>query len=175
MNRKHRPRAPSRDPLNSPPPQLELAGLMTADPLTLIEHVDAEGMPPGHLWPKLLANLHDVVMALLARDTRLSEVERMDLGRDLLIAITGYFGGRMIYLPCGETLLTAIRDRQMWARYLHGAHIDDLARETGMTDRRVWQVLKEQRALFERRMQGRLFADDEPAQIPNTNPSEVAA
>lgn len=142
---------------NSPPPQLELGGLMTADAATLIEHLDAEGMPPEFRWPKTLAKLYDVADATAARRTRVSEVERYDLVRDLVIAIATYLGGRMVYLPTGDTLRLAIRDRQLWARYLHGATPDELMSECGLNQRQLYDVLAQQRKLFEARYQPQLL------------------
>jgi Mor family transcriptional regulator len=61
-----------------------------------------------------------------------------------------------MYIPNGECLKDALRDIRIW-RQFKGNNLEQLAREYGLTKRRVSQIIAEQRAAFVARKQRRLF------------------
>ena len=106
-------------------------------------------------WPKALANLVDVVEAAHRRAG-----DDKDLARDRAFitvrALSRYAGGRQLYMPKGDVLERALRDREIWERH-RGNNVDDLAEAYGLTVVQVYSILAEQRALHRQRMQPSLF------------------
>lgn len=107
-------------------------------------------------WPALLAALLDV----LDRELQRNQVDREQarrLSRKQAAAIAAYLGGRNYYLPVGETLLTALRDDEIFEKWFNGADIESLRREYGLAQMQIYHVIKQQRQLHRRRNQPDLF------------------
>jgi Mor family transcriptional regulator len=75
---------------------------------------------------------------------------------DCVSALGQYCGGRQRYLPTGERLLLALRDRRIWKEWRGNNEAEMLARYA-ITQRRLQQILAEQRAIHTRKFQGNLF------------------
>lgn len=129
---------------------------------------DAEGIPEDvldHLddieirraWPQTLVDMVQVVEAEYRREG----LDEQDAGRFAIRAIKAlakYHGGRMWYLPKGERLDNALRDRRIFKQLRRGG-AKALAVEHKLTEQRIYEIYREQRALFQRRHQGTLFDD----------------
>lgn len=105
-------------------------------------------------WPKALAELCDVMACEL---TRLGIQEPDSKSRKLAVVLAHYMGGRAYYLPTGEHLLAALRDREIFEKWLANVQIDALAREYGLSHPQVYMVIAEQRKLHRKRHQPDLF------------------
>lgn len=112
---------------------------------------------PTERWPTVLAEYIDVLRACFRQRGRTDD-EALEDAQHAVIALGQYCGGRQTYLPTGDRLMTAVRDRRLYLEYC-GRNKDELARRYGITERRVEQIAAEQRAIHVRKMQGRLFAD----------------
>ena len=104
-------------------------------------------------WPSNLQSLCELMRCTLSDQnvnnaTFLSEV--------LVTALSTYMGGRDIYIPNGERLKDALRDIQIW-REFKGNNIEALSRKYDLTERRITQIIKFQRAAFVARKQRSLF------------------
>jgi len=135
----------------------ELAPLFdprTCDAVDLIEHL-GDDVPPEHRWPKTLADLFRVLEAANRRAGMPADRAALD-ARDRVILIGEYFGGRMVYIPKGDTLRTAALHALIWAEF-KGNNQEDLAERFGINIVTIYDILKQQRRLFQRRIQGRLF------------------
>lgn len=106
-------------------------------------------------WPKALANLVDVVEAAHRRAGDDQELAR-DRAFITMRALSLYAGGRQLYMPKGDVLERALRDREIWERH-RGNNVDDLAEAYGLTVVQVYSILAEQRALHRQRIQPSLF------------------
>lgn len=110
-------------------------------------------------WPKLLAEMVDVVEAALRRrgtgEERSGELARVAIG-----ALAEYHGGGSFYLPMGESLKAALRDDAIW-RAFGRTPVAEIARHHGISLQHCYRVIAEQRALHGRRAQPDLF--DAPA------------
>ncbi|MHB1273637.1 MAG: Mor transcription activator family protein [Rhodanobacter sp.] len=113
---------------------------------------------PSELWPSVLAEYIDVLRACFRRRGRTDD-EALEEAQHAVIALGQYCGGRQSYLPTGDRLMTAVRDRRLYLEYCGPRNKGDLARRYGITERRVEQIAAEQKAVHVRRMQGRLFVD----------------
>ena len=110
---------------------------------------------PSDRWPSTLAELVDVLRATFQHRGRL-EAEAIAEAQQAVLAIGMYLGGRQIYLPSGESLQTALRDRRIYLEY-KGVNKTELARRYDVTERRIEQIAAEQRAVYIRRIQPDLF------------------
>ncbi|MFC5525238.1 Mor transcription activator family protein [Rhodanobacter ginsengisoli] len=111
---------------------------------------------PSERWPSTLAELVDVLRATFQRRGR-DEAAAIAEAQQAVLAIGTYLGGRQIYLPSGESLQTALRDRRIYLEY-KGVNKGELARRYDVSERRIEQIAAEQRAIHIRRIQPDLFA-----------------
>ena len=107
-------------------------------------------------WPQALWDLVDVVESKLkthhANDAR-------DLAYKAVSAIAEYHGGRMFYLPKGDSLKRAITHREIWDNF-NGTNIDDLVVKYKLGTQAIYDIIKKQRKLSENRRMGDLFVND---------------
>lgn len=108
-------------------------------------------------WPKVLAELVDVLAAEALRRGR-SPDEALQDAQASVLALANYLGGRQIYLPRGDRIASALRDRLIWCAFPRKS-IEQLADEHGTSTRRIEIILAEQRAIFVRKIQPGLFPD----------------
>jgi Mor family transcriptional regulator len=106
-------------------------------------------------WPKALAELVDVLACELARGGMAPDLARAQ-ARKLALVQAHYMGGRAYYIPTGDHLKAALRDRAIWDEF-NGRNIDQLARKHGLSVPQTYAVVAEQRQLTRRRMQPELF------------------
>ena len=99
-------------------------------------------------WPRTVAELVDVLTAELQRKG-IDATKAASTATSLMMAMANYFGGRQYYLPRGDKLRLAVRNRIIWQAYPKTS-IEDLAATHGLTTRHVYQILGEQRALVVR-------------------------
>lgn len=112
---------------------------------------------PEGAWPSLLAEMVAVLEGTFRR-SGLGEEDALQLAQRAAIETGRHFGGRPFYLPKGDRLVEAVRDRMIWRRH-NGSNKFELAREYGLTPRRVEQILAEQRAIHVRKIQPGLFPE----------------
>ncbi|AEB49804.1 Mu-like phage C protein, positive regulator of late transcription [Aeromonas veronii B565] len=106
-------------------------------------------------WPKALAELVDVLACELVRGGMEPDLAKAQ-ARKLALVQAHYMGGRAYYLPTGEHLKAALRDRAIWDEF-NGRNIDVLARKHGLSVPQTYAVVAEQRQLARRRFQPDLF------------------
>ncbi|MBO2568608.1 transcriptional regulator [Shewanella algae] len=104
-------------------------------------------------WPANLQSLCELIRtALHSRGVNESDV----LAEHLATLIGSYLGGRDMYIPSGERLKVALRDIRIW-REFKGNNLEQLSRLYGLSERRVSQIVAEQRIAFVARKQRGLF------------------
>ncbi|MGS3174514.1 Mor transcription activator family protein [Aeromonas sanarellii] len=106
-------------------------------------------------WPKALAELVDVLACELGRGGMAVD-KALAQARKLALVQAHYMGGRAYYIPTGEHLKAALRDRAIWDEF-NGRNIDQLARKHGLSVPQTYAVVAEQRQLQRSRSQLRLF------------------
>jgi Mor family transcriptional regulator len=131
--------------------------LSTNDDATdLLERVDEKHLPEGR-WPQMLADFVDVLRAAYQR-AGIDPDQTDRLARQGVMALSDYLGGRYFYLAKGENLKQALRDDEIW-REFDGQNIAELAQRYSVSERHVYRVLAEQRAMRRKRRQGQLFPE----------------
>ncbi|MCH7371050.1 Mor transcription activator family protein [Aeromonas sp. MR16] len=108
-------------------------------------------------WPKALAELVDVLACELGRSGMAAD-KALAQARKLALVQAHYMGGRAYYIPTGEHLKAALRDRAIWDEF-NGRNIDALARKHGLSVPQTYAVVAIQRQLVRKRMNLDLFDD----------------
>ncbi|WHF41899.1 Mor transcription activator family protein [Aeromonas salmonicida] len=108
-------------------------------------------------WPKALAELVDVLACELGRGGMAAE-QAMAQARKLALVQAHYMGGRAYYIPTGEHLKAALRDRAIWDDF-NGRNIDVLARRYKLSAPQIYAVISFQRKIQLECRQQRLFLD----------------
>ncbi|WP_299494930.1 Mor transcription activator family protein [uncultured Shewanella sp.] len=106
-----------------------------------------------HRWPSTLQSLCELMRVTLEG---YKVTNALMLSEALATSLSTYLGGRDVYIPNGERLKDALRDIQIW-REFRGNNLELLSRSYGLTERRVSQIIAEQRAAFVARKQRKLF------------------
>ncbi|EKP0262740.1 Mor transcription activator family protein [Aeromonas dhakensis] len=109
-------------------------------------------------WPKALSELVDVLACELVRGGMAQEQAKAQ-ARKLALVQAHYMGGRAYYIPTGDHLKAALRDRAIWDEF-NGRNIDQLARKHGLSVPQTYAVVAEQRELNRRRHQHDLFGHE---------------
>ncbi len=74
--------------------------------------------------------------------------------------IASYVGGRLLYIPDGDKLRIAVRDLHIFRTHArtHGRRsVSDLAREHGLTDQQIYNVIAEESRRLRSKIQLKLF------------------
>mgnify|MGYP001763048734 CR=1 FL=1 len=106
-----------------------------------------------HRWPSTLQSL-SALMQVTLKKHGVSNADR--ISEDLATGLSLYFGGRDMYIPNGESLKKALRDIKIWNEF-KGNNLEQLSRDYGLTERRISEIIAEQRAVLVARKQRRLF------------------
>lgn len=106
-----------------------------------------------HRWPSTLQSL-SALMQVTLKKHGIINADR--ISEDLATGLSIYFGGRDVYIPNGESLKKALRDIKIWHEF-KGNNLEQLSREYGLTERRISEIVAEQRAAYVARKQRQLF------------------
>ena len=107
-------------------------------------------------WPKALSELIDVLACELVRGGLEPDLAKAQ-ARKLALVQAHYMGGRAYYIPTGDHLKAALRDRAIWDEF-NGRNIDQLARKHGLSVPQTYAVVAEQRQLSRARSQLDMFS-----------------
>ena len=133
--------------------------LFADDHVSLGQLVDRlDQIPASELtakWPKALSELVDVLACELVRGGMAQEQAKAQ-ARKLVLVQAHYMGGRAYYIPTGDHLKAALRDRAIWDEF-NGRNIDQLARKHGLSVPQTYAVVAEQRKLLVHRLQRNLL------------------
>ncbi|MEP7041873.1 MAG: Mor transcription activator family protein [Dokdonella sp.] len=108
-------------------------------------------------WAPLLVDMLRVVESQKRREGMQADAAAAD-ARTTVLALAEYFGGRQIYLPKGEKLRAALMHAEIYKRF-NGRNTRDLAAEYRISEIHCYAVIKRQRELHRKKLQGRLFPD----------------
>ncbi|MDN3524333.1 Mor transcription activator family protein [Halomonas sabkhae] len=106
-------------------------------------------------WPQGLSDMLTVIHAALRRAGDDDDTAR-DRAFRAVRALAHYGGGRSLYVPQGQQLERALRDREIWERF-DGSNVSELAAWTKLTEAQIYSILAEQRKLARDRLQPGLF------------------
>ncbi|MBE0378485.1 Mor transcription activator family protein [Pseudoalteromonas prydzensis] len=104
-------------------------------------------------WP---SNLQSLALLIEAELTKAKINDPRILGEAITLAIGHYFGGRDVYIPTDQRLKAALRDIQIWQEF-NGYNMEKLAIKFGLTQRRIAEIIQQQRRIEVERRQRSLF------------------
>lgn len=137
--------------------QHDLLGETSPEQLQAILEDDSTLPESQRRWAPMLVDMLRVIEATHVRRGMLAD-DAFSASLDAVTALAEYFGGRPVYIPRGDRLMTALRDAEIFRRAKAGNY-EQLAEEHGLTVLHIYRVVREQKQLHLRKMQGRLFND----------------
>lgn len=124
----------------------------------VLEHLADTQIEQRHRWPEALTELINVLTASM-RNQGAGEQEAKQQAIKLALDIADHFGGMQLYVPKGTLLKTLVRNMQIWHDFT-GDNAKVLARQYGLTEVRLYEIIREQRQLQAAKHQGDLFKTD---------------
>lgn len=115
--------------------------------------------PSNDAWPQELVAVVQVLEASFIREGVPAD-SAANLAITGALALGEYRGGKMLYLPRGDRLRTALKHAKAW-RIWRGNNIEEIMELLDVTQIRAYAVLAEQRALHVGKIQGGLFKGEE--------------
>lgn len=109
---------------------------------SMADEIAAVASVPARDWPATLAELVDVLTAVLVR-RGMKEEPAEEQARHLVAAIAKHHGGRPVYLPTGARLERALMHAAIYRASRRG-NSAELARKYGITMRAVQRIVREQ-------------------------------
>lgn len=101
-----------------------------------------------HRWECELAEMLEIVIAAHTR-SGLDRAQARRLAVAALLALGQYMGGRMAYLPRGDGLRRAVRNRLIYRQFTGNNH-RALAREHRLSLKTIYAIVNRQRAIDRR-------------------------
>ncbi len=131
---------------------------MTSAALVLTSDDDDRGHAPpdGVEWPRTLALYVDTIAATLRRE-RIPSERASHLAECSTLELARVQGGRSSYLPTGERLRVAARNRRIYLEWRGNNYAELMAKYRIGTERRLQQIIAEQSAIQLRLIQPSLF------------------
>ena len=142
------------------PPQPDLLG-DPQDPLAADLPSAAATLAEREQWPDRIAEMVDWCVDECQRSGLLpAPADRRELAVRIVTRLCDEIGGSQHYWPKSDAIRRALRDTRIWAEH-DGTRdgprgISALARRHGLSENQVWNILRAQRALHVRRVQGAL-------------------
>ena len=121
----------------------------------IMAHLDNEALHQKHYWPGDLVELAEVIRAQLKREGVEDEAIYQQAER-VLLAMSFLCGGRNYYLPKGERIKNALRDKRIYDQFKGNNH-RELARQFRLSEQKIYEVIREQMQLHRSRVQHNLF------------------
>jgi Mor family transcriptional regulator len=106
-------------------------------------------------YPEILADLADQVAVKIA-ELGVAPERAAEIGAHVAEHIRVHWSGSSQYIPKGTGWELSQRDRQIWAEF-NGRNHAALARKHGLTEMRIYQIIKAVRAAAVKQSQGALF------------------
>ena len=139
--------------------QRDLLAEASPEELQRMLEVDEQQDDNKRRWPQDLAAILRLSEAELCR-AGIAAPQAFDLASRIALEIARYGGGRMLYLPQGLRIRTALRDADIW-RMFNGKNHHELAQQHGLTVIQIYAILRQQKQLESAKRQGRLFDNQE--------------
>ena len=121
----------------------------------MMVHLNNDALHEKHYWPRDLVELSEVIRAQLKREQVDDEQIYRQIDR-ILLAMSFLCGGRNYYLPKGERIKNALRDKQIYDAFTGNNH-RELARQFRLSEQKIYDVIRRQLQLHRARVQPPLF------------------
>ena len=120
----------------------------------IMAHRDDDALHQKHYWPGDLVELAEVIRSQLKREGVADETIYRQTER-ILLAMSFLCGGRNYYLPKGERIKNALRDKKIYDAF-NGNNHRELARQFRLSEQKIYEVIRVQMQLHRSRVQHNL-------------------
>lgn len=120
----------------------------------IMAHLDDDALHQKHYWPGDLVELAEVIRSQLKREGVADETIYRQTER-ILLAMSFLCGGRNYYLPKGERIKNALRDKKIYDAF-NGNNHRELARQFRLSEQKIYEVIRVQMQLHRSRVQHNL-------------------
>ena len=121
----------------------------------ILANLDNDVLHQKNYWPGDLVELAEVIRSQLRRDGVDDESIYRQMDR-VLLAMSFLCGGRNYYLPKGDRIKNALRDKQVYDAF-NGHNVRELSSRFKLSEVKIYNVIREQRQLHRDRVQPNLF------------------
>lgn len=123
----------------------------------IMAHLHDEALHQKHYWPGDLVELAEVIRAQLKHEGVDDEAIYQQVER-VLLAMSFLCGGRNYYLPKGDRIKNALRDKRIYDAFAGNNH-RELSRQYKLSEQKIYEVIRAQTQLHRSRIQHNLFPD----------------
>ena len=120
----------------------------------IMAHLDDDALHQKHYWPGDLVELAEVIRSQLKREGVADETIYRQTER-ILLAMSFLCGGRNYYLPKGERIKNALRDKKIYDAF-NGNNHRELARQFRLSEQKIYEVIRVQMQVHRSRVQHNL-------------------
>ena len=113
---------------------------------TILEHLDDDEVFEKKNWAKGLNELSDTIRVQLRREGMKDDEETWRMIERVLLAMSFICGGHYFYLPSGEKIKKALRNKRIYESF-KGDNILELSRIWGLTPNHIYRVISKQKKL----------------------------
>ena len=117
----------------------------------IMAHLDDDALHQKHYWPGDLVELAEVIRSQLKREGVEDETIYRQTER-VLLAMSFLCGGRNYYLPKGNRIKNALRDKRIYDQF-EGNNHRELARQFRLSEQKIYEVIRVQLQLHRSRVQ----------------------
>ena len=117
----------------------------------IMAHLDDDALHQKHYWPGDLVELAEVIRSQLKREGVEDETIYRQTER-VLLAMSFLCGGRNYYLPKGNRIKNALRDKRIYDQF-EGNNHRELARQFRLSEQKIYEVIRVQMQLHRSRVQ----------------------
>jgi len=133
--------------------QTDLFGIDASQPIAA--HLDDTLIQERRNWPRDLVEIADFVRGEL-KAAGYEGDELYLLIEKVLVGLCFRSGGRGFYLPQADRVKRALRDKRLYDAF-DGRNIKALVRKYGLSEQKVYEIIREQTALHRAKVQPGLF------------------
>lgn len=112
--------------------------------------------------PIFMRDQADIAARVLVDELGLDAERANEVGMRISREVCAEHAGELVYVPRGDDLIRAERDREMYAFYCKcGRDVGPVARKFGLSDKQVYERIRMFEAARQAENQGALFAPSE--------------
>ena len=123
----------------------------------ILGHLDDDVMHQKDYWPGELVTLAEAIRAQMLREGEKEEATYKQMERVLLV-MSFLCGGRNYYLPNGDRIKRALRNKRIYDAFTGHNH-RELCQQFRLSEQKIYEIIKEQRQLHQNRIQHNLFSN----------------
>lgn len=121
----------------------------------ILAHLDDDALYQKNYWPGDLTTLAEVIRVQMKQEGESDDAVYRQMERVLLV-MSFMCGGRNYYLPKGDRIKRALRNKRIYDSFTGHNH-RELCQQFQLTEQKIYEILREQRQLHMNRIQHNLF------------------